>query len=246
MEWLLSNGKDVDTTNINCGDVTYLYNTHLMFRLYQKNHVSEILRKMSRKELTNDIDLFHARCKFVLNRISKDSYIQFLKRLELKKYKSSMFTQIYQEFIDTANIIFMIAQQKDNEALNLLSSRNVSENLYSFVATNGLINVIKNLVKNSMPKRDYDLAISKLLDYKRENDDTIFIPKSCSISSLIPLVYDNREIIMQLISFDNEINLLNDLVKYINSMLFNYKKMFKVNRISLIALLGSKSYMISE
>ena len=243
MEWLLSNGKNVDDTQNNCETVSYLHNKYLMYRLYQMNHVKGILRRINRREVTNKTDLFYHRCKFVLNRISKDSFILFLKRLKLEKYKCGLLKQIYQEFVDTTNIILVGAKYKDKDALNLLSTYKISENLYSFVASNGLVNIVRSLVENNIPRSDFISAIDKILAYKRENGETIFKPNSCNIQALIHLTYDNRELVAQFDTFDNEINLLNDLIEHTNLMLVNYKKMFKVNRISQLTSFGSEHYV---
>lgn len=243
MEWLLSNGKNVDDTQNNCETVSYLHNKYLMYRLYQMNHVKGILRRINRREVTNKTDLFYHRCKFVLNRISKDSFILFLKRLKLEKYKCGLLKQIYQEFVDTTNIILVGAKYKDKDALNLLSTYKISENLYSFVASNGLVNIVRSLVENNIPRSDFISAIDKILAYKRENGETIFKPNSCNIQALIHLTYDNRELVARFDTFDNEINLLNDLIEHTNLMLVNYKKMFKVNRISQLTSFGSEHYV---
>lgn len=245
MEWLLSNGKNMDDIQNNCETVSYLYNKYLMYRLYQMNHVKEILRRINRREVTNKTDLFYHRCKFVLNRISKDSFILFLKRLTLEKYKCEMLKQIYQEFIDTTNIILVGAKYKDDDALNLLSTNHISENLYSFVASNGLVNIVRSLVENNIPRSDFISAVNKILAYKKENGETIFKPASCKIQALIHLTYDNKELVTLFDTFDDEINLLNDLVEHTNLMLDNYKKMFKVNRISQLTPFGSEHYVIN-
>lgn len=243
MEWLLSNGKDMDDTQNNCETVSYLHNKYLMYRLYQMNHVKEILRRINRREATNETDLFYHRCKFVLNRISKDSFILFLKRFTLEKYKCEMLKRIYQEFVDTTNIILVGAKYKDKEALNLLSTYNISENLYSFVASNGLVNVVKSFVDNDVPKYSFIRGMETVLAQKRKNGETIFKPNSCDIQALIHLTYDNKELVAIFDTFDDEIDLLNDLVEHTNLMLVNYKKMFKVNRISQLTPFGSEHYV---
>ena len=245
MEWLLSNGRNVEDLHNNCENVSYLYNKYLMYKLYQMNHVKDVLRRISRKQETNKTNLFYHRCKYVLNRISKDSFILLLKRLKLDKYKNIMLKQIYQEFIDTAEIILIGAKHKDNEALNLLLDRNVSKNLYLFVATNSLVSAIKSLVENNVSKKDFFLAIDKLITYRRENGENIYIPKECNIQALIHLTYDNRELVALFDTFDDEINLLNDLVEHTNLMLVNYKNMFKINRISQLTPYGSTGYVKS-
>lgn len=243
MEWLLSNGKNINIEHDTCNNIDFIYNKHLMFRLYQTNHVKEMLRKIDRKMANNDVNIFHMRCKYVLNTISKESFIQFLKRNELDKYKSLMLTQIYQEFIDVSNLILNTAQQKDIAIIDMLLSKNVSKNLYSFVVTNGLVNVIKKLVKNNMNKNEYKLTIDKIISYKKENNETIYIPNSCNVSSLISLIYENKYLVTQFDSFDEEINLLNELVEHTNLMLINYKEMFKIRRISQLSPLGSEEYV---
>lgn len=245
MEWLLSNGKNIDNIQNDCETISYLYNKYLMYRLYQMNHIKAMIRKINVKEATNKTEVFYQRCKFVLNRISKESFISFLKRCELEKYKCEMLGQIYQEFVDTTNIILVGAKHKDDDALNLLSTYNISENLYSFVESNGLVNIVRSLVENGISRNDFLFAIEKILAYKKENGETIFKPNACNIQALMNLTYDNKELVTQFDTFDDEINLLNDLVEHTNLMLVNYKKMFKVNRISQLTPFGSDNYVIN-
>lgn len=250
-EWLLSMGKNfIDNDLENACDVenvshSYFYDKNVMFRLYQMNHIKETLRKNERKLEKNSDKVFCMRCKYVLNKVSENDFIKLLKRIEVEKYKVSMLSQIYQEYIEIASLIFVTILHKERKIIQMLQDNNISTELYSYVVSNGLVNAIKKLVENDMTRDDYKVAIDKILEYKKDNRERIYVPYGSDSYQMLTLIYAHRNIIEQFDSFDEELKLLNELIDHTNDMLVNYKMMFRLGNMSILSPLGSPGYIMS-
>lgn len=250
-EWLLSVGQNIIDNNLeNDCDVenvshSYFYDKNVMFRLYQMNHIKETLRKNERKLEKNNDKIFCMRCKYVLNKVSENDFIKLLKRIEVEKYKVSMLSQIYQEYIDVASLIFVTILQKERKIIQMLQNNNISTELYSYVVSNGFVNAIKQLVENDMTRNDYKTAIDKLLAYKKDNRERIYVPYGSDSYQMLTLIYEHRDTIVQFDSFDEELKLLNELIDHTNDMLVNYKMMFRLGNMSILSPLGSPGYTMS-
>ena len=244
-EWLLANGGNIEETAI-CEEVTYLNDPYLMFRLYQSNHIRAMLRKFQQKERNGEVDLFTNRCKYVLNKINKVEYIMYLRRFEIEKYKRDMLTSIYQEYLDTAALIFASAKYKDSTTRGLFNTEIDLRRTWEFLSKNGLLNMAKTLLESGMSRHDFYNGMADYLSYKRDSGTQIYPPERGTITETIARAFDNKEVVLKMNTFENELNLINELVEHVNLMLANYKKVFKVNRVSQLTPIGSNTYVVSK
>ena len=241
MEWLLSRGFTDDNV---CGHerITEIKHPFLLFRLYQSNMVREKIRNISNNNNRYDENMFVRRCRYVLNMCSKKEYIKFIKNIERNKRKDCMLQYIYQEYVDNINAIIYVAHQKEIDIMQKLTKEHIDRYIFTFVATNNLIVVIKELINNDVTLDEF---VDTLADYMLNLKANRFYSKEGmdELKRTLEYVYNYKNIVLDFPTFEEEIKLINELVEHTNKMLYYYKRAFNISKVQQLTPLGSPQYM---
>ena len=204
--------------------------------------VREKIRNISNNNNRYDENMFVRRCRYVLNMCSKKEYIKFIKTIEQNKRKDCMLQYIYQEYVDNIDAILYVAHQKEIAIIQKLTKEHIDRYIFTFVATNNLIVVIKELINNDVTldefvdaMADYMLNLKANRFYSKEGMDEL----KCTLKD----VYNYKNIILDFPTFEEEIKLINELVEHTNKMLYYYKRAFNISRVQQLTPLGSMAYM---
>ena len=241
MEWLLSRGF---TDNNACGHerITEIKHPFLLFRLYQSNMVREKIRNISNNSNKYDENMFVRRCQYALNICNKKEYIRFIKNTERNRRKDCMLQYIYQEYVDNIDAILYVAHQKEIATIQKLTKEHIDRYMYTFVATNNLIIVTKELINNDVTLDEF---VDTLADYMLNLKTNRFYSKEGmdELKRTLKDIYKYKDIILDFPTFEEEIKLINELVEHTNKMLYYYKRAFNISNVKQLTPLGSMQYM---
>lgn len=241
MEWLLSRGFTDDNV---CGHerITEIKHPFLLFRLYQSNMVREKIRNISNNNNRYDENMFVRRCRYVLNMCSKKEYIKVIKNIERNKRKDCMLQYIYQEYVDNIDAILYVAHQKEIDIMQKLTKEHIDRYIFTFVATNNLIVVIKELINIDVTLDEF---VDVLADYMLNLKANRFYSKEGmdELKRTLKDVYNYKNIVLDFPTFEEEIKLINELVEHTNKMLYYYKRAFNISTVLQLTPLGSLQYM---
>lgn len=241
MEWLLSRGFNGNNECVH-ERITEIKHRFLLFRLYQSNMVREKIRNISNNNNKYDENMFVCRCRYVLNMCSKKEYIRFIKNIERDKRKDCMLQYIYQEYIDNVDIILYTAHQKEVAIIQKLIREHIDRYIYSFVASNNLIVVTKELINNDVTLDEF---VDTLSDYMLTVKTSVYYNKDRTdeLKRTLEDIYKYKDIILDFPTFEEEIKLINELVEHTNKMLYYYKRAFNISKVQQLTPLGSLQYM---
>lgn len=246
MEWLRNRGMNaVAGGDDECAqfDVKFLVNNELLFRLYQRNHINDMLQKLREKivDIRSGKLYFIELCKYVSNMIPKEDLDDFIKKHELLKLKNQMLIGIYQTFVDNVSDILMNAKYYNEIDDNKLRVKNRPLALHSFVEGNGLLDYVKENV--SLPSTEFRNLFEEICD-----TDGLFVPENFEKHAMITSLTDNREIVADFHSYDNELKLINEIIERCNFLLYRYSYMFKLTKYQEIAVNMNKEneYIIDK
>lgn len=232
-------------------------NIHLLFRLHQFHHISAMINVNDRKLRAFEAEKYAQRCRFVLNKITQDEYIEWCTKWEFTRHKVEMITGIYSEFTETARDLLFSCYMKRVKLIDALRAELPDDNYILQVPS--LLDVCFNNAEDTslldmferIRKMKHDDERAKLINEwfgllfesanwgaEAKQAQQGFICSHKRKGGRVVLTQAKRcELMFDIIerghsNFVNELNLFNELTNHIDEQLTQYKRVFKVPRIT--------------
>lgn len=232
-------------------------NIHLLFRLYQYRHITAMINANNNKLRAFESEKYAQRCRFVLNKITQDEYIEWCTKWEFTRHKVEMITGIYNEFTETARDLLYSCYIKRMKLIDELSNELPDDDYISQLPSlldvhlidaegSGLVDTFERIRKmkhdNERTKLINEwfemLFESASLEAEAKQARQGFICSHERKGGKVVLIQSKHcEPIFDIIehgfsNFVDELNLFNELTNHVDEQLTQYKRVFKVPRIT--------------
>ena len=103
-------------------------NVCYLHRLYESNYFREILRKYRTKIDKLDVDIFKNRCLYLINELSKDAYLKYLKKNVKDHHRLDMIFNIYNGYSEIINTIVQTVCNRSIDFINTFIKKETNYN----------------------------------------------------------------------------------------------------------------------
>ena len=240
-EWLNKNPKDRKARDIvDINNIKDPYCTTLFYRLRQiqwlKNAVVDNLENKMNYNITG---LFRKRCDYVLKNVSEDDYYAFIWENEKERCKSAFQFQILNDYINKSLEIIERARKKDDTYLES-ANFTLKMDAYFFLNGNNIVGLVKKCINEGKTKEECVNTIKILFDEKTARREPLIItPPSLPMERLIDAIYENKDVLPLIDTFDDEIDEIEKLLEKTNNDLMILKEIFKDKEVIQLSRKGS-------
>ena len=222
----------------------FIHISELLFRSYQHNHISSMIRANNKKLKSFEDDEFRWRCHYVLNIVTRDEYIEWCTRWEFTRHKVEMITGIYTEFVETARDLLLSCYESrvslEKELKDITHNRDIGflVELMDIEYHNGELSPLMVMFRDIKEDDEKYEWIERIIRSHINVDDYCVLGTGCI--TMLPDILDNRvmcnmvfDVLKQKYrTFEDELSVFNELTNHINEQLTMYKKMFSIPRIT--------------
>ena len=237
-EWIQREGGEIECEEFN---VVHLFNPSLLYRVYQRNHINYLVRKLNHaiENILSGYTYFELLCNYIMGKITKEQLFNSIKTSEILKIKNTMLLNIYNYYIDSVSDILMAAKSYENVDVNKLSAH-CNSKLLPFVEMNKMLPYVKKFshMSESEFKSTFESICSDIPD--------MWVPKKCDKHALISLLARHRELFSEFHSYDTEEEIINKITDRCNFLLYRYAYMFKLRKHYVIADVNVIPYVFEK